>query len=110
MLVCRTLQRVAIRLHIVLHTGNFKRAMAIHTVSACLELVEKRLDEARNTISVCNHILTIFLVSNQRVNQLALQVDDHALVAKIDKKLDDMNAKLDQRQVPVRPAPTLQFG
>jgi len=53
----RTLQHVAIWLHVVLHTGSVKRAMAIHTVGACLDLVENRLDEARKTISVRIHRL-----------------------------------------------------
>jgi len=49
----RTLQRIAIRLHTVLLTSQVKRAMAIHSVSACLVLEESRLKDARNTISVC---------------------------------------------------------
>ena len=48
--------------------------------------------------------------AHRKIDQLALQVDDHALVVKIDKKLDDIGAKLDKTQAPVGPAPTLQLG
>ena len=51
--LCRTLQRIAIRLHVVLRTGQVKRALAIQTISACLELETERLDTARKRISVC---------------------------------------------------------
>ena len=93
---CRTLQRVAIRLHVVLHTGNIKRAMAIHTVGACLELVEKRLDEARKTISVCIHIPTVSSHAYRKIDQLAIQVDGHAQGAKTGKKIDNMDAKVNE--------------
>ena len=48
----RTLQRIAIRLHVVLHAKLVKRAIAVNYVTACLTLEERRLDEARKTISV----------------------------------------------------------
>jgi len=46
------LQRIAIRLHIVLRVGQVKRSVAAHTVSACLVLEEDRLAEAGKTIIV----------------------------------------------------------
>jgi len=46
------MQRIAIRLHIVLRVGHIKQAMATHTVSACLVLEEQRLAEAGKTIIV----------------------------------------------------------
>jgi len=52
--LCRTLQRIAIRLHIVLRVVQVKRAMAVHTVSACPALEQQRLEEAGKTIMVCS--------------------------------------------------------
>ena len=48
----RTLQRIAVRLHIVLRVGQVKRAMAVHTIRACLELEQRRLNDSRERIMV----------------------------------------------------------
>ena len=70
--------------------------MAIHTVGACLELVEKRLDEARKTISVCIHIPTVSSHAYRKIDQLAIQVDGHAQGAETGKKVDNMDAKVNE--------------
>jgi len=95
-IACRILQRVAIRLHVVLHTRNFKRAMAIHTVGACLELVEQRLEEARKTISVRPRILTVSSLANRRVDQLAFQVHSHVQGFKIGMVVNEMDTKVNE--------------
>jgi len=56
----RTLQRIAVRLHIVLRVGQVKRAMAVHTIRACLELEQKRLSDTRENIMVRNRLVCIW--------------------------------------------------
>jgi len=48
----RTLQRIAIRLHVVLGTGKTKLATAVHTVAASLTREKERLDTAQRDIDV----------------------------------------------------------
>ena len=52
LIIYRILQRIAIRLHIVMRVGQVKRLMATQTVNACLVLEEQRLAEAGKTIMV----------------------------------------------------------
>ena len=59
----RMLQRIAIRLHIVLRVGQVKRSVAAHTVSACLVLEEDRLAEAGKTIIVSGLLLKVPLTN-----------------------------------------------
>jgi len=55
----RTLQHIAVRLHIVLRVGQVKRAMAVHTIRACLELEQKRLSDSRERIMVRRRYLYV---------------------------------------------------
>ena len=70
--------------------------MAIHTVGACLELVEQRLEEARKTISVRLRILTVSSLANRRVDQLAFQVHSHVQGFKIGMVVNEVDMKVNE--------------
>jgi len=48
----RTLQRIAIRLHVLLGTGKTKIATAIHTIAASLTREKEKIDIAHRNIDV----------------------------------------------------------
>jgi len=46
------LWRIAIRLRIILSAGWIKRALAIHSINACLDSERQRMQDARDNIMV----------------------------------------------------------
>jgi len=60
----RTLWRIVIRLQMIMGAGWAKRALAVHSVSACLEVERQRIKQARKDISVSRSAVVLTLYSN----------------------------------------------
>jgi len=81
--------------------------MTIHTIGDCLELVEKRLNEARKTISVRGIIETVSWRTHQCIDQLAIQVHGHVEGVKTNMVVNAIDAKVKEMDVRVKETGTL---
>jgi len=88
-----------------MHAGWAKRALAVHSVSACLEAERQRIKQARKDISVSRPAVALSLHSNKSFDQLTFQGELLVRADEHDKKLTDLGAKWERSQEVERPAP-----
>ena len=81
--------------------------MAIHTVGECLELVEKRLEDARRSMSVRTHVSTTSLPTYIRIDQLAFQVHSHVQGAKTGMVVNEIDTNVKEMGAHVKESATL---